>query len=149
MAALGETRMEVYSWNQNGKLYLWRYEGNLKNYPSWQLTGDQKGLQPLIELLSLMINENRNVKRTVELPQPGKTELEISGCKSKAVPELKFMLHFEVEEVEDWKVKPFRDSMDIVVNPYAAKGFSESLLQLEKGCNDFSFGYGENQIWFW
>jgi len=141
--------MEVYNWKQVGHLYLWKYKDNPRNYPGWHLTGDKQGLVSLIDLITLMIKENRNSKRSVRLSEPGRTELSIPGCSNKVQAVKKFALYFETEAVEEWQVKPYQESMDIISNSYSAKGLKESLVQLSRGENDFSFGHGIDQIWFW
>ena len=141
--------MEVYRWKQKGNLYLWRYRDNPKNYPGWQFTGDKEGVNSLCEILSLMLTEEKNVKRTIQLSTPSEVELSISGCTSKAIPEMKVSLHCEVEEPIDWCIKPYADSMDILCSPFSARGLRESLKKWLSGENDFSFGHNANQLWFW
>ena len=141
--------METYNWKQKGNLYLWRYENNPKNYPGWHLTGDMEGISSLCTLLTIMQNEGRNVKRTVQLSLPTSKELSILGCSSKAIPEKKVVIHLEIDEPIEWCIKPYGDSMDIIANPYSIKGFVKSLNERLQGENDFSFSHGENQIWFW
>ena len=113
------------------------------------MTGDKDGLRSLSELLLMMYNEDVNTNRTLTLSTPGVSELAISGCKNKPVPENKVKLYFEAEEVEEWTIKPFFGTMDIVMNSYSTKGFRDSLLRRINGENDFTFGHGENQLWFW
>ena len=116
--------MEVYNWHQKGSLYLWRYKEAQRNYPGWQITGDDDGLKSIIELINIMIAEDRNSKRTIQLSSPRKGELVISGCKAKVLPESKFTLYFEVEDVQEWNVKPYGDSMDVILTPIRRLAFA-------------------------
>jgi hypothetical protein len=38
----------------NGQLYLWHYRDNLRNYPGWNITIDDKGCDSLIDLFNQM-----------------------------------------------------------------------------------------------
>lgn len=141
--------MELYSWTLKGNLYLWRYKNNPKNYKGWHFTGDRHGLASLCDLLNLMSKEEQCAKCTIRLAKPTETELSISGCNDRALKESKVVLHFETDNPVEWSIKPYGDSMDIIMSPHSLKGFRESLQLLLRGRNDFSFGYGENKIWFW
>jgi hypothetical protein len=44
----------VARWKQQGRVYLWRYKENRKNYPGWHFTADAVACNALLELFELM-----------------------------------------------------------------------------------------------
>jgi hypothetical protein len=72
----------VESWKQSGRLYLWRYGQNTKNYPGWNLASDETGWQSISDLLERMAESTRDSRREISVAAP--TALTLSVPNNRA-----------------------------------------------------------------
>lgn len=64
----------VGSWQQKGRISLWRYRKAPKMYRGWHFTADQEGCASLIELFSILSKATSPAHRTISLTDPQAVE---------------------------------------------------------------------------
>ena len=67
----------THAWKLTGRVYLWRYRENTRNYPGWHLSTDRPGGASLLELFSLLPSASTPVYRTVPLTPPSQSVLAV------------------------------------------------------------------------
>ena len=60
----------VAKWKQNGKIFLWTYLENKKNYPGWQFSADLVGANSLLQLFDKMTNANWSSFKDIYISKP-------------------------------------------------------------------------------
>ena len=69
------------AWKQSGRISLWRYTENQRNFPGWHLNGDADGCQSLLALLDALAADGEG-SRTVAIIAPTKTQLSVPNNKA-------------------------------------------------------------------
>ena len=141
--------MSVNNWKQKGNIYLWRYAGNPKNYSGWHLTGDNEGVESLLELLGLMLEENSGSNRTFRLSKPGMDITSVVGCRDRMIAESKVKFCYEVSEATELNINPNSDDFEIVINRNSTNHLIFGLKDVKNGKGDYSTGQKQNKLWFW
>lgn len=73
------------TWRQSGRLFLWRFTENVRNYPGWHFMLDRAGSISISQLMHAMSRTSGNCIRTVQISQPTTEVLRVpnnkaSGC---------------------------------------------------------------------
>jgi len=151
----------VNEWKQTGKLYLWKYTENSKNYPGWHLHADLEGCTSLIKLICLMRMDKFPAKRTVKISAPNSQILSVPNnkrgkAKWKTLKKLKIK---SVKSASDYKEQFLTHKHNHIL----LTADEIMLTKLEQGFNDITKGKGEYSIchdgameksvssclWFW
>ncbi|MBB3981313.1 hypothetical protein GGR44_000960 [Sphingobium fontiphilum] len=66
----GDMEETVGSWQQEGRISLWRYRKAPKMYHGWHFTADQEGCASLIELFNILSSSTNPAHRTISLTDP-------------------------------------------------------------------------------
>ena len=143
----------VSRWKQQGRVFLWRYVENTRNYPGWHLTADAVGARSLLELTSLMRAASWPSRTTIDLTRPTEAILKVPNNRDgearwvgatrlciRSAPELS-PTHWDIRQVDD----------TVELRPG-----SEMLAQLDRGLHDILDGRGDYsmggppaELWFW
>ncbi len=67
----------VDKWKQEGRLYLWRYTENTRNYPGWHLTADDACCHSLADLIERMLSARWSSQKPLVLTPPTKEVLRV------------------------------------------------------------------------
>ena len=141
--------MHVYSWSQKGNIYLWRYEGNPRDYSGWHFSTDREGAKSLLNLLNAMLKSENDCTRTIKLSLTTTDVLDKVGCTDKAISSDKLKLRYEIEEDIDWRISVANGGIEILFDKrwlkYLIKGVNDILV----GKGDYYIGHDNNQLWFW
>lgn len=139
-----------------GKIYIWKYLENSRNYPGWNITTDKIGGESLLELIDLMITCKWSSKKTFQTMEPNKNQLNVPNNKNgkaewKSVQNLTLNLKKEIEP-DFWEIIDKGNEIEISLG-------NNSLLKLEKAIkrilnNDGDFAIyssndDENVLYFW
>lgn len=139
-----------------GKIYIWKYLENSRNYPGWNITTDKIGGESLLELIDLMITCKWSSKKTFQTIEPNKNQLNVPNNKNgkaewKSVQNLTLNLKKEIEP-DFWEIIDKGNEIEISLG-------NNSLLKLEKAIkrilnNDGDFAIyssndDENVLYFW
>ncbi|BDU16499.1 hypothetical protein [Lysobacter auxotrophicus] len=73
----------VSTWRQSGRVSLWRYTENVRNYPGWNLNVDAAGCRSLLELLDALTTEGTG-GRTITVTPPTSEQLRVPNNRGGA-----------------------------------------------------------------
>lgn len=73
----------VNTWRQSGRVSLWRYTENERNYPGWNLNADAAGCRSLLELLDALTITGAG-GRMVTVTQPTSEQLRVPNNRGGA-----------------------------------------------------------------
>jgi len=76
----------VKRWKLQGHAYIWRYQGNTRNYPGWHFTADAQGCVSLLELLDMMAASRFSSEAQVPLTVPTERQLGVPNAPLQYVP---------------------------------------------------------------
>lgn len=139
-----------------GKIYIWKYLENSRNYPGWNITTDKIGGESLLKLIDLMITCKWSSKKTFQTIEPNKNQLNVPNNKNgkaewKSVQNLTLNLKKKIEP-DFWEIIDKGNEIEILLG-------NNSLLKLEKAIkrilnNDGDFAIyssndDENVLYFW
>ena len=96
---------EIAKWVQNGKVFLWRYTENTRNYTGWHLALDVLGGNSLLTLFSSMKVLNQPTMRTIRLSKPGSDVLAIpNNPTSRIVAKDKLRINWTPDRKNEWSI---------------------------------------------
>lgn len=144
----------VNKWKQEGRLYLWRYIENTRNYPGWHLTADDTCCHSLVDLIERMLTARWSSHKSLVVTPPTKEVLSVpnnrggeAGWKAVRILTLKYPKdkvrddHFSLEENGDEIIlSAGRENLKLL---------NEWMLRISKGEGDYAIQIGETHLWFW
>ncbi len=137
--------MHLNQWNQKGKVYLWRYEGNPKNYSGWHLHCDKAGASSLAELISALTHLDSRFHRTVNLTQPTHQQLGVPNSSAKAISDTKMV----VSKDDVWSIKSEGGKTHFRFDDENMPMLLQAILGIPESKGDFSIGTKGSRLWFW
>jgi hypothetical protein len=126
-----------------GKVYVWKYLENSRNYPGWNFTVDKIASASLLELLDLMKNCEWSSSKEIEISNPTENQIKVpnnqkGSAKWKTVSKL-ILSSKKNTDKELWKVIEKETAIEIQ--------FGENkLIELEKAINGIPKGIGDFAI---
>ena len=149
------THMEeaVRSWQQEGRISLWRYRKAPRMYQGWHFTADQEGCASLIELFNILSSATGHAHRTISLtdPQDVKADRIFGNHDFRLDFPAKLRLANDLDEsgsiglAANAFVMPLR-SEDIT-------NFSDAVRDISVDHADFGVSFGNNdtiiKFWWW
>lgn len=140
------------SWKQSGRISLWRYTENERNFPGWHLNADAAGCRSLLALLE-MLAANGSGSRTVTVTAPTKAQLDVSNNKAGLgawVAPDKLLVTFSPTP-DEWSFPPEIDPAVITVGSAWLAQLRKGIAGIPEGCGDYSVGdrKGSYPLWFW
>lgn len=60
----------VDRWKQSGRLFVWRWSDESRNYPGWNVTADRSGAESLRQLFALMQRAEWSSQRALKVTNP-------------------------------------------------------------------------------
>ena len=147
-------------WIQSGKVYLWTYLENTKNFPGWHICVDQNGGDSLLDLLEKMLSAVWPSTKEILISPPTlkilKRPNNKNGKAKWSSPKI-FKIKFPKGKVphDHWSLLEGQDRVDLVIGMkklnQLRRGIEDSLLYR----GDYSIGSEENFeddsacLWFW
>ena len=151
----------VNTWKQSGKIYLWKYEENTKNYPGWHLHANNEGCASLQELIELMVKAKFSSERTISIIPPTAKILMVpnnKGGKAKwlSVDRIKVKFVKGESDSEEWSLQHKHPQLFLTIGENKLKALEKGIKDIAKGKGDYSIGYKEETtdsepscLWFW
>jgi hypothetical protein len=148
------------TWVLRGKVFLWRYRKNSKNYPGWDCTADRVGCLALIELFGALAGQSAAVSRTIPVTAPTSGILAVPNNQGGAAPwwsPKKWRISYDPnsEAADTWAFPPDVDPAVLSIGasaiPYLTRGVTDAM----NGTGDYSIGprtgnpETSTQLWFW
>lgn len=141
------------AWKQSGRISLWRYTENQRNYPGWHLNADDAGCQSFAALLEALATDGCG-SRTLALTSPTKAELRVPNNRGGFADWLApTKLRVDLSQAPtDWVFPSDLDPATISIGTAWLDPLREGLAGIPKGKGDYSIGNCKNgslQLWFW
>jgi len=138
--------VDIHDWSKSGKIAIWRYEPQAKNFPGWHMSCDSEGYKSLNELLSVFLDSESMKKRTLVLDTP---DPYIASSTLKKTMQNKLVI---VKSSDDSQWLLSDDCGKLILDIGSGKitelmgGVNDALT----GKYDFSVGATNGQnLWFW
>jgi hypothetical protein len=145
------SNQSIQKWNQQGKVYLWRYEGPPRNYPGGHLTADHAGVRSLIQLLELILNSPYSAKALINLSQPAEGELDVPNCSARCMPCRRWLLVYrgDTQDKELWKLSLSNEEVVLETSRQGMESLLKGLRDIAAGKGDYCIGADGSELWFW
>ena len=140
-------------WKQEGRISLWRYTANERNYPGWHLNADKAGCASLLALLQELTG-SPGAQRTVQISAPGPAQLSVPNNQGGRAPWLapeKLRVSC-CSEPQMWGFPPDSEPACLTVGASWLEPLRLGIRGIPEGRGDFSIGSGKNgslPLWFW
>ena len=139
-------------WKQSGRISLWRYTENERNYPGWHLNADIAGCHSFVALLDALATDGSG-SRTITLTSPTMAVRVPNnrGGRAKWLAPAKLRVTLS-QSPADWVFPSDLDPATISVGSDWLGALREGLSGIPKGQGDYSIGNskeGNLQLWFW
>jgi hypothetical protein len=139
----------------NGKVYIWKFIDNQRNYPGWNLTVDLKASKNLSELLDLMNDSEWPSKKTISTELPTKSQLKVPNnrgglAKWKSKPKL--TLNYKKGESDNyWLITETDNGVVIQFGKAKFEELKNAINGIPKGVGDYAISDPEdkNVLYFW
>lgn len=134
-----KTKIEKY--NVGGKVHIWRYKDNHKNYPDWNILLDKVANESVLELLNLMSACEWSTQKTIKTEFPIPIHLNIVNNHNELVKKSKstLTLYCKVNEAEDyWKILELEDKIEIHFGKKKLVALQNVIKSILKGKRDFT-----------
>jgi len=139
------------SWKQSGRISLWRYTENERNYPGWHLNADAEGCNSLRALLEALAADGDG-SRTVVLTAPTKIQAGVPNNRSGRaawVAPAKLQIAYSPTS-SDWAFPPDLEPAVLTMGSDWVALLLEGIAGIPKGRGDYSIGGdGSLPLWFW
>jgi hypothetical protein len=142
----------VKEWRQTGRVSLWRYTENERNYPGWNLNADAVGCQSLLELLDALTIDG-TATRTITLTPPTTARLSVPNNKSGAAAWLapnRWRITLS-SRPEDWDFPANLEPAALLLGSNWLDPLRACLSGIQAGVGDQSIGDRKRglALWFW
>jgi hypothetical protein len=138
-----------------GKVHIWTYKDNQRNYPGWNITTDLKASEQLTQLLNLMNLCDWSSKKTFRTESPTNNQLSTLNNQRgfttwKSKPNL--TLNCKTTEPEDhWLIRETDFGIEIQFGKTKLTELKNSINRIREGEGDFAISdqNDENILYFW
>lgn len=148
------------TWDLRGKVFLWRYRENARNYPGWHCTADRAGSLSLIEFLGALQEASTAVWRTIPLSMPTREIRAVPNNQGGAArwwSPIRWSIAYDPnpELADTWTFPPDVDPAVLSIGTNAIPELTGGVTNLMNGLGDYSIrqqnGKPETstQLWFW
>ncbi|MBE5315421.1 MAG: hypothetical protein H4O13_08480 [Xanthomonadales bacterium] len=138
-------------WKQRGKISLWRYTENQRNFPGWHLNADGEGCASLLDMIDALrghLGSERNLR--VSTPTPRQLAVPNNRAAAWIAPQLWMIQHHP--EPEHWHFAGDLEPATLVVGAHGLDRLREGVAGIPAKQGDYSIGAGrhrESRLWFW
>jgi hypothetical protein len=139
-------------WKFTGKVYLWHYSQNARNFPGWHLTADAAGCQSLIELFKLLGTTSSPATRRISVTPPTREILSVpnSGILPWTAPD-RLVLTFH-SDPRAWQITEANQVAEFVFGHSWLSQLQAGISGIGQGQGDYSIGnpnVPSQRLWFW
>ena len=140
--------MDLIEWKQTGKIFIWRYDGNPKNYRGWHMSADKLGCKSLLELLEIYKQYNTDVWRTLQLSTPTSEQYLVPSRRFIPIIESKLTIQ-KNENSEFWKIEKIRSKLMIETGTNNLAKLISGVNDVMNNKGDYFIGSKGQELWFW
>lgn len=148
-----EVRMKPLShdWKQRGRISVWRYTENRRNYGGWHLTADAEGADSVTALLVALNADPPGASRGLVVSPPSRQELGVPNNRQSGtvVPrKLRLMSHAEADH---WTLRQEGENLLMIVGADWILKIRDGATGIAEGRGDFYIGENaeDERLWFW
>jgi hypothetical protein len=153
----------VNRWKQEGSLFVWRFQENIRNYPGWHLSADHVGANSIIDLLDRMLAAQWGSEKLLKVMPPPVEVLRVAnnmGGKARWESPHSMLIKYPKGKVTDdyWSLEG-DDELVFAVGQTGLSLFRHSMTRLLTKEKDFSIGppdkmatraeWNKMCLWFW
>lgn len=140
----------AHRWRQTGRISLWRYLENERNYPGWHLNADAAGCRSLLMLLDALATDGDG-SRVIAITAPTRAELAVPnnrrGRAAWVAPE-KLRLTFSTTD-DRWSFPADLAPAALDIGAAWLAALRDGIDGIPKGRGDHCIGRGDLRLWFW
>lgn len=139
----------------SGRVYIWKYTDNDRNYPGWNLTVDDTASQELSQLLDLMEKCQWSTNKRILTARPTDDEIKVPNNwngHAKWTTKPKVIFSFKTNMTPDyWETTETADELEISFGKEKLKELRDAIVNIPNGKGDHSIAdKDENSILtFW
>lgn len=134
-----------------GRVYIWKFIPENRNYPGWNLTADIEGCNSLIKLLQQMQLASFPSHKTI-ITHPATINQVKAATDNKPFETVgRIALKFRKGEQQLWQTEERNDVLEIRFGEREMQLLQTALQRIIKGEGDFAIGDAENEhlVYFW
>lgn len=140
----------THVWRQAGSISIWRYTGNVRNFPGWHVSADKAGCESLLALLAAFAADAVPALRTLAIDAPTPAVLAVPNNRSHSViaPD-RWALSF-VSDAGHWAFAESSPHLEFAFGADWLPALRDAIAEAAHGHGDRSIGplRGE-RLWFW
>jgi hypothetical protein len=134
-----------------GRIFLWKFEHNVRNYPGWNFTCDDDGCESMIGLLELMQSSAFPSSKKLTLEQP--TIMQVKAAQHcHDFRSAKYLsLHYKKGLPGYWYTEEGESHLRLTFGDHEIVALRRAIYRVKKKEGDFAIGdpNDEHQIYFW
>ena len=141
----------INKFKHKGRVFIWKFSPDNKNYPGWNFTSDLEGCYSLIELLELMQASPFPSKKLIPTNPVTLSQVKaVTGSKSYKSARL-LALDYRKGQPEFWQTDQDPEKLKISFGDRELEFLQTALQRIIKGEGDFAIGNSndEYQVYFW
>jgi hypothetical protein len=151
----------VDRWRQSGKVFLWRFPDDDRNYPGWNCTADKDGCRSLLDLFALMAVAEWGAKMDIALSTPTGAIASLPGRGGKWLSPGRLRLLHPKGKVTDnfWRWDGSLQSPTLTIGKSKVDALRHAFESVAAGRGDFCIHADDQKlqgfdpermaIWFW
>jgi hypothetical protein len=146
-------------WKLSGKLFLWTYLENKKNYPGWNLSLDNSAVISLLDLLKKMNESKWPSSKSIVVCPPSKKILKGPNNRdgrAKCYSPKSFRIKYNKDSVPPryWNLELLESCLTLSVGHIKLDELRKSIEDINNGLDDYSIGPddlsdSDSRLWFW
>ena len=145
---------KVDKWKQEGRLYLWRYVENTRNYPGWNLTADEAFCRSFTDLIQRMLDAQYNCQKQLFITEPTTEILCVPnnhrGRAASKSPKSLLIKHQKDESLDDYAaLDEVSETVVLSAGRQKLGLIRNCVFKILEGDNDYAIEIGNTQLWFW
>ena len=141
----------THNWRQTGRIYLWHYVDNPKNYRGWHLAADADGCKSLRQLLASFQTALYSTKQRIDLDQTDDRLAPVENYAGRYRSYSRWEIqHSKSKHAADhWQLTADGNLVQLELGLDRVAELANALTQLSRGNDDFLIGDDGQELWFW
>ncbi len=141
----------VQRWKLQGRVYLWRYTGNARNFPGWHMNADSSACTSMMQLIDLMMSSSFTSKATLSLALPADVQLDVPNAplKHRAATSLEILHSPRTMRYEHWLLTESGDQIHMELGREELGQFRKGIIDITHHEGDYCIGLDGQELWFW
>jgi hypothetical protein len=142
---------QIEKFKLKGRLFVWKFHPENRNYPGWNLTGDTEGCNSLIELLELMQASSFPSRKTIATQTATISQVKAATGTKPFKSANKLTLRYRKGEPQFWYTEEVDNGIRVTFGEREIELLQTALRRIIKGEGDFAIGDSEDEhlVYFW